>query len=180
MTTNSPIAITHTVTQVTDLPLTTSLEQVITALMDTLNIQNIIKTNLSMNISPTLLSQINKILAFITTATASSPAPIKNIIDEINTVFADGKLNATDIPTVITIIKNIASLNVSSTGLTINAETISTILKIIISVLISNNIIHLSAADETNINNLIDSSVALTSEVISLCKPGFWKCCKCC
>jgi len=96
--------------------------------------------------------------------------PIKKIIDEIKIVFADGKMDLQDIPNLISIITNILNLNVSSIKFSIDTNTISIFIKLLINALIIEKVIKVNDIEQQMINRLIDSSLLLLNTTIAISK----------
>jgi len=96
--------------------------------------------------------------------------PIKKIIDEIKVVFADGKMDLQDIPNLISIITNILNLNMNSIKFSIDTNTISILIKLLINVLIIEKVIKVNDIEQQMINRLIDSSLLLLNTTIAISK----------
>jgi hypothetical protein len=93
--------------------------------------------------------------------------PIKKIIDEIKIVFADGKMDLQDIPNLISIITNILNLNMNSIKFSIDTNTISILIKLLINILIIEKVIKVNDIEQQMINRLIDSSLLLLNTTIA-------------
>lgn len=126
------------------------------------------------------LLKLNKILNFLSQNNTkfNNLPPVQNVIDGIKEVFADGKLDLSDIPTLITLITNILNLNLSNLKVNINIDVISVVIKLIIHILIMQKIINISETEEATIDKLIDSSIKLlnTTILISNVKCSCFSC----
>jgi hypothetical protein len=140
-------------------------------LMDKLSIRPDAKTQKS----------IDTVFKFLSTANVkfdNSP-PIKNIVDEIKKLFSAGKLNLYDIPSLINIVVDVLNLNLSGLKIQVDTNLVGLVIKLIIHILISLEIIHTGEAETASIDRLIDSSIALlnTSIAISKAKCSLFACC---
>ena len=111
----------------------------------------------------------------------NNTAPIEDMITSIKEVFADGRIDASDIPTLITLMTKILNLKLSDVKFNININVVSIIIKLIIHILVIQDIIKINTIDELAINKLIDSSLILLNTTIAIsnvkcsCFPCFNK-----
>lgn len=143
------------------------------------NINNLINNRLKIKLdektNQIVLNVFNTILG-----KTNQDSPLKSIINGIKECFADGKIDANDIPTIVKVVTDVLNLNKKQISqFKPNLEHIGVIIKVIITVLCDLNII--SKGDNDNIMKIIDSSLALLSTSIDLsnvnCKK-FFCCCK--
>jgi hypothetical protein len=127
------------------------------------------------------LQKLNHILIYFSQKNVkfNNSPPIKNIIDSIKEVFADGKLDLSDIPTLITVTNNILNVNLSTLKFKIDVNIISIVIKLVIHILIIQQVIKINEMDVPTINKLIDSSMMLLNTTITIsnikckCFPSF-------
>lgn len=137
---------------------------------------------LSIRLDSKSQKNLEDVLKFLATSNTKNEnvAPISDIIREIKNVFADGKLDLYDIPSLINIVTSVLNLNISNIKIKVDAGLISTIIKFIIHILIELQIIHTDNQDTILMNKLIDSSILLlnTQIAISNVKCSLFSCCK--
>lgn len=122
------------------------------------------------------LEELLKILLTLSTET-KNVVPLNNIINCINDIFEDGKLEVHEIPLLIKVLHDNA-LNKNITD--ISSADFSLLLKLLIIILVELNIIKLNSNDIKIINALIDTSLELLNIQIHIpSKENLTKCCLC-
>lgn len=104
--------------------------------------------------------QLVKLLKVLTTLSNETKGvvPLNNIINSLNDIFKDGKLEVHEIPLLIKVLnKNILKQNISN----ISSADFSLLLKLLIVILVELNVLKLNATDIKIINALIDTSLEL-------------------
>jgi hypothetical protein len=125
--------------------------------------------------------KINNILDFLSqnNVKLDNEPPVKNIISGIKDVFNDGKLDLSDIPTLITLVTNMLNTRLSCLKIKIDTNIITIIIKLLIHTLITEKVIKISETEEKSIDKLIDSSIVLLNTTIAIsnvrcsCLPCF-------
>lgn len=119
------------------------------------------------------LVKLLKVLLVLSNETKNN-IPLNNILNSINEIFKDGKLEIHEIPLLIKVLnKNMFSQNISN----INSKDFTLLLKLLIIILVELNILKLNSVNINIINALIDTSLELLDIQIYL--PNT-KTCKCC
>ena len=116
--------------------------------------------------------QLKKLLKVINELSneTNGTIPLNNIINSINDIFKDGKLEVHEIPLLIKVLnENIFSQHITN----IDSSDFSLLLKLLIIILVELNIIKLNSCDIKIINLLIDSSLDLLNIQIKLPKKCF-------
>jgi hypothetical protein len=124
------------------------------------------------------LVKLLKVLSALSNET-QNVAPLNNILNCLNEVFKDGKLEIHEIPLLIKVLNdNVLKQNITN----ISSSDFSLLLKLLIIVLVELNIIKVNSTDLKIINALIDTSLELLNIQIhiptkaELSKCFSWKC----
>jgi len=118
----------------------------------------------NLNIPENVLNEILNVLTYLGNETSNQPITI--IMDELQNVLEDGKLEIYEIPQLISVItENIPKLNIKK----FNSKNLSTLIKVLIIVLMNTKVIKINSEDFQLISKVIDSSLVLlnTTAVIS-------------
>ena len=115
-----------------------------------------------------------KVLSVLSVET-SNVIPLNNIINSLNEIFKDGKLEVHEIPLLIKVLnENVLKQNITN----ITSADFSLLLKLLIIILVELNVIKLNSSDIKIINTLIDISLELLNIQIHIpSKKDFTKCC---
>jgi hypothetical protein len=110
------------------------------------------------------LVKLLKVLVVLSNET-NGVVPLNNIINSLNEVFQDGKLEVHEIPLLIKVLnENILQQHISN----IDSDTFSLLLKLLIVILVELNILKLNTTDIKIINMLIDTSLDLLNIQIKI------------
>ena len=118
----------------------------------------------NLNIPENVFNEILNVLTYLGNETNNQPITI--ILDELQNVLEDGKLEIYEIPQLINVItENIPKLNIKK----FNSKNLSTLIKVLIIILINAKVIKINSEDFQLISKVIDSSLVLlnTTAVIS-------------
>ena len=118
------------------------------------------------------ISQIKNILTYLNTK-SSTTRPIEIIVNELETIFSDNKVEIYEIPKLINLIHDsLYKINITN----INSEDISLLIKILINLLTKTNMIKLSDKEMELTNQIIDSSLTLLTKSIEITNNKINKC----
>ena len=136
---------------------------------------------LSKNLCTIPKDQLVKLLKVLSALSGETKnvVPLNNILNCVNEVFKDGRLEIHEIPLLIKVLnENVLKQNITN----ISSSDFSLLLKLLIIVLVELNILKVNSTDLKIINALIDTSLELlniqihipTKAELSKCCP--WKC----
>jgi hypothetical protein len=147
--------------------------QIVDLISNIEQVQNLLDKNIC-SIQKDQLTKLLKILLILSNETKNE-TPINNIINVLNDVFKDGKIEIYEIPLLIKILnENIFKLNISN----ISSNDLSLLLKLLIIIFVELNILKLNSNDIKIINIIIDTSLELLNIQIHIPnKKDLNKCC---
>ena len=125
---------------------------------------------LNVSIDSNSETKLNNIIEFLSKNNAKFDdfPPIKNIIDEIKNIFADGKIDLCDVPSLINVVTNILNFNLNQIKIKIDTNIVSILIKLLIHILIIEKIIKINEIEEKIIDKMIDTSLVLLNTTINI------------
>jgi hypothetical protein len=130
-------------------------------------IDSLIKDKLKYNLDNQSLQIINNILNLLI-KNKESDSPIRILLNDIQDILNDGKIDSYDIPTLIKIITDLFNLNKNLfKNINIRFFDITIIIKLIISILLDLNIINNNLSYDQTMR-IIDSSLKLLETTLNL------------
>lgn len=158
------------------------VNNIISALKNSDYINNIITKKLVVTISEDQNNKLMNILEFLYTD-IQSRLPLKNIVQNIKTIFDDNKIDIFDIPTIIEIITNFFNLHITTMHVqNITIDDIALCIKVLLIVFIETNFVGNNMnLDLPVILKLFDSSLNLLKLNINIKNKlciNIFNCCK--
>jgi hypothetical protein len=151
----------------------TNTSQIIKLISNIDEVQNLLVKNLC-TIPKDQLVKLLKVLSVLSTET-QNVIPLNNILNCLNEVFKDGKLEIHEIPLLIKVLnENVIKQNITN----ISSTDFSLLLKLLIIILVELNILKVNSTDLKIINALIDTSLELLNIQINIPTIKLNKCCK--
>lgn len=146
-------------------------------LMQHQEIDNLFTNKLKLEVDPKFKKSV---LDMITIIGASEQSPLRSIVDGIQKIFDDGKIDVNDIPVIIKVMTDVLNSNKKLfADVKPNFQHISVVMKIIILLLARLELIKQNEKQEELLLRIIDSSLALLSTSVDLEKIN-WSKCFCC
>lgn len=152
---------------------TNAISQIINLISNIDAVQKILHKNLCC-IQKDQLIRLLKVLSALTVETKDN-TPLNNILNSINEIFKDGKLEIHEIPLLIKVLnENVSKQKISN----ITYADFSLLLKLLIIILVELNILKLGVNDIKIINALIDASLELLNiQMYIPTKKQLFSCC---
>lgn len=130
------------------------------------------------------LDEPNKriVLDVITVLTANTEnSPLRNILEGIQKVFADGKIDVNDVPTIVKIITDVMNTNKEMfKGIKPTFDHLGVVMKVIIVGLCKMNVIKQTEQHQDLLLRIIDASLTLLATSVDISKINWSKCFCCC
>ncbi len=157
---------------VTD-PTTSAISLIINLISNIDAVEKLLYKNLCC-IQKDQLIRLLKVLSALTVETKDS-TPLNNILNSLNEIFKDGKLEIHEIPLLIKVLnENVSKQKISN----ITYADFSLLLKLLIIILVELNILKLNVNDIKIINALIDTSLELLNiQMFVPTKKQLFSCC---
>jgi hypothetical protein len=158
------------------------VNNIISALKNSDYINNIITKKLVVTISEDQNNKLMNILEFLYTD-VQSRLPLKNIVQNIKTIFDDNKIDIFDIPTIIEIITNFFNLHITTMRVqNITIDDIALCIKVLLIIFIETNFVGNNMnLDLPVILKLFDSSLNLLKLNVNIKNKlciNIFNCCK--
>ena len=149
--------------------------QIVTLISKIDEVEKLLAKNL-FSIPKDQLVKLLKVLTVLSNET-NGVVPLNNIINSLNDIFNDGKLEVHEIPLLIKVLnENIMKQNVNN----ISSADFSFLIKLLIVILVELNVLKLNDTDIKIINALIDTSLELLNIQMHIpSQKELKKCCLC-
>jgi len=133
------------------------------------------------------LIKVLRLLANVNGGNNENASPLRTIINEVTAITSDGRIDVTEIPTVIKILVQLLNVHMTKKFLSqikseltseVNDEDIAILIKIIVNMLVDNKLLSVNNNDLGVINKLIDVSIHLLTTSIRVARTATkWFCC---
>ncbi len=125
-------------------------------ILDNNKIEEIIKKS-TILIKPEGLAKIMEVIKFLSTETSEGCTQLKQIIDAITKVLADGKLETYEIPELVSVVYT----NIPNTNIKLTSYEVGVLLKLLILLLVESKVIKINELDYILVTKILDSSIKL-------------------